>query len=474
MLYARVIMNPKLKILILESDEAIAADLEQNVKQLGFESCSTAAPDSPIDQLETLGAELVILGPSLDAETCLKCIHKLKILDPLVPVLISCADLCQPEPSDNTPFNDIYQLSSGYTAEEISSTIDTALKHKAECKHRPNLPVLIGRTQGMIDIRQKIRTVAEKDINLLITGETGTGKELIARSIHFYSQRSEGPLVKISCGALPDQLLESEVFGFQRGAFTGAHKTKPGRIELAHEGTLFIDEIGALSLSLQGKFLQVLEDREFSRLGGTREKMLDIRVVAATNADLRTMVHEDAFRKDLYYRLNNMHVKVSPLRERKEDIPLLTHYFLNKYCFELKKRVFEVPDHVSNFFLSYHWPGNVRELENVVRRGIVLRDWNFIFDELSLSIPAREGEFSTPSPDGFPPLAWPDDQVKEFFEAPDFSLKKISKAYVSEAERDMILKALKETEWNRKQAAKQLGVSYKTLLNRIDEFNLKP
>jgi two-component system response regulator AtoC len=467
-------MNPKLKILILESDEAIAADLVNKVKQLGFESCSTAAPDTPINQLETLRAELAILGPSLDAEACLKSIHKLKILDPLTPVLFSCEDLCQPDASVSTPFNDISRLTSGYVPDEISGVIRNALKHKAECEHRPDLPVLIGRTPEMIDIRQKIRTVSEKEINLLITGETGTGKELIARSVHFYSQRNEGPLVKISCGALPDQLLESEVFGFQRGAFTGAHKTKPGRIELAHEGTLFIDEIGALSLSLQGKFLQVLEDREFSRLGGTRERMLDIRVVAATNADLRKMVNEDTFRKDLYYRLNNVHMKVPPLRQRKDDIPLLTHYFLNKYCFELKKNVFEMPEHVANFFLSYHWPGNVRELENVVRRGIVLRDWNFIFDELSLDSPTQEGELGSPALAYAAPVDWPDARVKEFFEEPGFSLKKISKTYVSEAEREMILKALKETEWNRKKAAKQLGVSYKTLLNRIDEFNLKP
>jgi two-component system response regulator AtoC len=463
-----------LKILVIDSDPAIAADLEEKVKQLGFESCSTCLPDLPIDQLEALGAELAILGPSLDAETCLKCIHKLKILDPLTPILLSCEDLCQPEASVSTPFNDIYRIKPGYMPDEISPTIETALKHKAECEHRPDLPALIGKTPEMMDIRQKIRTVSEKEINLLITGETGTGKELIARSVHFYSPRNEGPLVKISCGALPDQLLESEVFGFQKGAFTGAHKTKPGRIELAHEGTLFIDEIGALSLSLQGKFLQVLEDREFSRLGGTREKMLDIRVVAATNADLRKMVHEATFRKDLYFRLNNMHMKVTPLRERKDDIPLLTHYFLNKYCFELKKRVLEVPSHVTNFFLSYHWPGNVRELENVVRRAIVLRDWNFIFDEMSLDIQTPKEELGAPSLVDSALVDWPNDRVKTFFEEPDFSLRKISKTYVSEAEREMILKALKETEWNRKKAAKQLGVSYKTLLNRIDEFNLKP
>ena len=207
-------MEKKLKILIIDSDPTVAVDLEQKVKQLGFESCSTAVPDLPIDQLESLNPELAILGPSLDAETCLKCIHKLKIIDPLVPILASCVDLCQPEPSANAPFNDIYSTTQAYSPDEISSTIESAMEHKAECKHRPDLPVLIGRTQEMIDIWQKIRTVAEKDINLLITGETGTGKELIARSIHFYSQRNEGPLVKISCGALPDQLLESEVFGF--------------------------------------------------------------------------------------------------------------------------------------------------------------------------------------------------------------------------------------------------------------------
>jgi two-component system response regulator AtoC len=463
-----------LKILVIDSDESTAAELEQKVKQLGFESCSTRLPDVPLDDLVGLGCELAILGPSLDAETCLQCINKLKILDLVVPVLISCEDLCTPDGSPKTPFNDIYTTTKAYTPQEISSTIDMALKHRAEGKHRPELPILIGQTREIMDIRRKVRSVAEKDINLLITGETGTGKELIARSIHFYSQRNEGPLVKISCGALPDQLLESEVFGFQRGAFTGAHKTKPGRIELAHEGTLFIDEIGALSFSLQGKFLQVLEDREFSRLGGTQEKTLDIRVVAATNADLRKMVHKATFRKDLYYRLNKMHIKVVPLRKRKDDIPLLTHYFLNKYCFELKKEVLELPEHVTKFFLSYRWPGNVRELENVIRRAIVLRDWNFIFDELSLDTSNQEGELGAMNPAYLALAKWPDARVKEFFEEPDFSLKKISKTYVSEAEKDIILKALKETEWNRKKAAKQLGVSYKTLLNRIDEFNLKP
>jgi len=224
----------------------------------------------------------------------------------------------------------------------------------------------------MIDVRKKILTVSQRDINVLVTGETGTGKELIARSIHFHSTRNKEPLVKINCVALPNELLESEVFGFQKGAFTGAHQNKPGLLELADGGTLFIDEIGALSMAPQAKFLQVLEDKAFSRLGGIRDKTLDIRIVAATNADLRRMVLEGSFRKDLYYRLNIMPIQVSPLRERIEDVPLLIHYFLNKYCFELKREILSVPDDVINFFLSYHWPGNVRELQNVVERALII------------------------------------------------------------------------------------------------------
>ena len=276
--------------------------------------------------------------------------------------------------------------------------------------------------------------------------------------------------MKINCAAIPDQLLESEVFGFQKGAFTGALKPKPGQLEMANGGTLFIDEIGAVSPSLQAKFLQILEDKMFSRLGGTRDQSIDVRCVAATNADLRQMVKEGTFRKDLYYRLNIVHMRVPPLRERKGDILLLVDYYLNKYCFELKRMPPEIPVHVSDFLMSYHWPGNVRELENIIRRAIVLKSWDFMFNELSLDSPNQDDPVSSDSP----LLVWSDDQIKKLFQEPDFSIKKVAKTYVSEAERLMILKALRHTEWNRKKAAKQLSVSYKTLLNRIEEFDLKP
>jgi two-component system response regulator AtoC len=279
--------------------------------------------------------------------------------------------------------------------------------------------------------------------------------------------------VKISCGALPDELLESEVFGFQKGAFTGAHKNKPGRLELAHNGTLFIDEIGDLSLSLQAKFLQVLEDKAFARLGGIYDKFVDTRVVAATNSDLQRKVREGLFRKDLFYRLNVIHIQAAPLRERKPDIPLLIYYFVNKYCLELKKDILEMPGKVLKHLQAYQWPGNVRELENVVRRAVALKDWEFVFRELNLESLQKKGEHASMEDLGTV-AGWSDEKIERLIRENRFSLKKITKTYVSEAERLAIVDVLAKTQWNRKKAAEVLGVSYKTLLSRIDEFGLKP
>jgi two-component system response regulator AtoC len=280
--------------------------------------------------------------------------------------------------------------------------------------------------------------------------------------------------VKVDCTSLPDELLESEVFGFQKGAFTDAYRDKPGRLEMAHGGTLFIDEIGDISLSLQIKFMQVFEEKEFSRLGGTTDKMIDVRVVVATNAKLWDKVQKGTFRKDLYYRLNVMQIDVPPLRKRKEDIPLLIHYFQNKYCFEYKKEPLAIPSEVYSIMIAYSWPGNIRELENLIRRAIAVSDWEFAGEELRRkeADPEPVSEASENEDPYAPGLS--QEQLLRLFKDNNFSLKKISKAYLARAERDIILNTLRETHWNRKKAAQLLDVSYKTLINRIDELKLKP
>lgn len=465
-------MKADLKILIIDSQPKVLTHLLNRVEELGITSCSTILPDVSVEELAELGPDAAILGPSLGVETTLRCIDKLKILDLMMPVLTCCKGLELQKGPENVAFECVFYLRPDSSSDQLENAIIEALEQKRWCEVRPEYPVLIGRTQAIKEIRKKVRKVADKDITVLITGETGTGKELVARAIHFYSNRNGGPLVKVNCGALPDELLESEVFGFQKGAFTGAHRDKPGRFETAHGGTLFIDEIGDLPLHLQAKFFQVLEDQAFSRLGCTEETVIDARVVAATNMDLWEKVREGAFRKDLFYRLNVVHIDAPPLRGRDEDLPRLLHYFINKYCYEFKREPLQVPPNIRDFFLAYRWPGNIRELENIVRRGIVLRDWNFIFKELNLEDVSYESRKGAPANGNI--AHWHDAKVRRYFRESDFSLKKISKAYVSEAERGAILKTLRETEWNRKKAARLLQVSYKTLLNRIEEFNLKP
>lgn len=456
-------MDPNLNILIIEPDRLIAQGLEKRLRNLGITSCRNVSHEESIHQLKLVIPDVTIIGPSLDAEKCMKCIHKLKIIDPLTPILISIDD-CLPIGPAYAPFEGVHYLEPDSGEEAISDCIKAALTYKAGRDSRFEYPIIIGQSSEIRAVKQKIRKVADKDITVLITGETGTGKELVARFIHFHSQRSRGPLVKVDCASLPDDLLESEVFGYQKGAFTDAHRDKPGRLELADGGTLFVDEVGNLSLSMQVKFLQIFEDKEFSRLGGLQDRTIDSRVVVATNSDLFKKMRENGFRKDLFYRLNAIQIYMPPLRERKDDIPLLIHYFINKYCNDFKRDPLDVPEDISNLFMQYPWPGNIRELENVIRRAIAVTDWEFAHQELTSYNP----------PESDPMDMNQENDLTGLFKKNDFSLKKIGKAYTAEAEKRAILTILKQTGWNRIKAARLLGVSYKTLINRIEEFGLKP
>jgi DNA-binding NtrC family response regulator len=237
---------------------------------------------------------------------------------------------------------------------------------------QPEFGDIIGKSPAMQQVFEMIKAVTDTNATVLITGETGTGKELVARAIHSNSPRRYGPFVATSCGALPDTLLESELFGYEKGAFTGADRTKKGRFELADGGTLFLDEVGDISMKTQIKLLRVLQERSFRRLGGTNVIEVDVRVITATNRDLAALVRADSFRSDLYYRLNVVSIHLPPLRERKEDIPLLAAHFINKYNVEFNKKFDRVDRKAMGLMMEYHWPGNIRELENVIERAIVI------------------------------------------------------------------------------------------------------
>ncbi len=460
-------------IVVIESDQTVSRALISLLRDIGYVNSYPMETGASVFQINTMKPALTILGPSLEKEECLYTIQNLKIIDPLMPILTSSSD-CLTEGPGLSAFEGIHFLNAEAGKDSLFGAIEMAIKWKDGHRGKKEFPVIIGRSPEIMAVRQKIRKVADKDVTVLVTGETGTGKELVARSIHFLSQRAGKPLVKVDCTSLPDELLESEVFGFQKGAFTDAYRDKPGRLEMAHGGTLFIDEIGDISLSLQIKFMQVFEEKEFSRLGGTTDKLIDVRVVVATNAKLWDKVQKGSFRKDLYYRLNVMQIDVPPLRKRREDIPLLMHYFQNKYCFEYKKEQLAIPSEVRDIMLAYSWPGNIRELENLIRRAIAVSDWNFVMEELKRKEAEPEPETeATANEDPYAP-GLSQEQLLRLFKDNNFSLKKISKAYLAKAERDIILGMLRDTHWNRKKAAQLLDVSYKTLINRIDELKLKP
>jgi two-component system response regulator AtoC len=350
--------------------------------------------------------------------------------------------------------------------------------------------MLFGNSERMAEVRELIDRVADTDVTVLIRGESGTGKELVARALHASSLRRDKPFVKVNCAALPTELLESELFGFERGAFTGAIQHKPGKFEFANHGTMFLDEIGDMSPPLQAKLLQVLQDGEFARLGGKHDVRVDVRVIAATNRDLEKAVEDGHFREDLFFRLNVVAIQLPPLRERREEIPLLTDYFLKKYSVQYNKPCTEIDSETMRLFMEHDWPGNVRELENLIKRAVVLGGVAAIRKEIAHSMAMLTHRIPQPSAvpgngtrsNGAQPAARaaaappaspsPASIAAAAAEAGNYSLKDISRTAAREAERELILKMLQQTRWNRKETAEILGISYKALLYKIKENGL--
>jgi two-component system response regulator AtoC len=311
-------------------------------------------------------------------------------------------------------------------------------------------------------IKKIIAQVAKTDITVLIQGESGVGKEVVARAIHLNSPRHNKPFIKINCAALPSELLESELFGYEKGAFTGAYQQKPGKFELAHGGTIFLDEIGDISTALQAKLLQVLQDNEFSRLGGKKDVRVDVRILAATNKNIYEAVKNGLFREDLYYRLNIVNITVPPLRERKEEIPVLVDHFLEKLGKKYEDtHPLKLSASVLEGMIQYNWPGNIRELENFIHRFIVLGNEETILESLPINLSP------TPVPVVVPLKPASDPAPKNGKGWP--SLKDVNRKAMVKAESEAIQKVLSLTCWNRRKAANLLSISYKTLLYKMKE-----
>jgi len=314
----------------------------------------------------------------------------------------------------------------------------------------------------MIKIRTIINEIAKTDITVLIKGESGTGKELVAQAIHSQSHRHEKPFIKVNCAAIPMGLLESELFGFEKGAFTGAHMKKPGKFELAHGGTILLNDIGEIDVSIQAKLLQVLQDNGFSRLGGGGDIFVDSRVIATTKDHLEKSMLEGRFREDLFYRINAMSITVPPLRERKEQILPLSEYFFDLYKVKYGRKAPSLSPDTLSTFEEYHWPGNLRELDNMIKRIVIFEEEETVLKEITQKKGGNGGD---------------DDRIDspvrgDQKEIGPFYLKDVGKKAAEEAEKQIIQSTLNETHWNRKEAAKLLRVSYKALLYKIQRYGL--
>jgi two-component system response regulator AtoC len=329
-----------------------------------------------------------------------------------------------------------------------------------------DIDLLFRNSERMRAVEDIVRRAADTNATILLQGESGTGKEMVARAIHYISDRRDKPFLKVNCASLPGDLLESELFGHEKGSFTGAHRRKPGKFELAHRGTFLLDEIGEMPLGLQAKLLHVLQDGQFFRVGGSEVITSDARLIAATNKNLASVMATGLFREDLYYRLNVVAISIPPLRERREEIPVLMEYFMGRFCRQYNRDALKISAATIRLLQDYSWPGNVRELENMIKRAVVLQTEALVQQEIALRsekpwAPKAEPG-SLPAPTGPAPAA-PEAEM---------GLKDIARRAAMAAEKAVIKEVLEKVRWNRAEAARLLKISYKAMLYKIRQVGL--
>jgi len=467
-------MSDEIRVLIIDDDPGVRDYLEALVSRQGYQVYAVADGEQALHTLEETRPDLVTLDVVLPGIDGLETLRQLKQRLPEVPVVMLSGHGQARTIVEAMRLGASDFLRKPFEVEELELAFQKALEKRAlkaeveelrgRARTETEMLLLCGDNRKMIAVREMIEQVADTDITVLIRGESGTGKEVVARTVFQLSGRRDRPFVKVNCAALPSELLESELFGFEKGAFTGAQKRKLGKFEFANHGTIFLDEISEMHPSLQAKLLQVLQDGEFSRLGGESDVKVDTRIIAATNRNLEQAVADGSFREDLFYRLNVVTVQLPPLRERRDAIPLLVDFFLQKYNEQYKKQQPPPSAETLDRMVDYHWPGNVRELENMVKRMVVLGAESVVAGELEGREPPSPAEASS----GFDL----DALGSEFVNGDGIDLKAVSKRAAQIAEKRVIEKVLHQTRWNRKEAAERLQISYKALLYKMKEAGL--
>ena len=457
--------TPRTRVLLVDDEPEICWILSRALGELGYEVVTAESAVTAVAAFEREAPEVVLLDLRLPDGDGLEVLRRIRELDEHAPVVMLTGHGTIESAVRAMKLGAFDYLIKPVHLEEVRVVMDKGLETRrlvaevqtlrAEMRQRASPDDLVGASTAMDELRRFIARVAPYDVTILIRGESGTGKELVAHAIHGQSKRRRGPFIPLDCAALPETLVESELFGHERGAFTGATQRRLGRFELAHGGTLFLDEIGNLPLTTQMKLLRVLEDRAITRLGGRGQIPIDVRIVAATHVNFEDALREGRFREDLYHRLNEFTIHVPPLRERAEDLGELVEHFLGRIGEELGKPVTGVTAEALEALRAYPWPGNVRELRNALKRAAVLAEGPVTLRDLPGEFRGRPGALR-PVAAGGPPT----------------TLKDLVRQVVETAERDLIVRTLERTRWNRAQAARLLGINYKTLYNKLKEYAL--
>ena len=449
------------KILIVDDDTGHLTTLKTIIRSWGYVVETGDDGQVAVGRVKSEPVDLVLMDVRMATMSGIEALEQIKAYNPSIPVIIMTAYSSVDSAVDALKAGAYDYLIKPLDFEVLKLTIERAREHvglkaenqllKKQLSADIGINSIIGKSRAMKELMEMLAMVAPSEATVLITGESGTGKELIARSLHYNSSRKDYPLVTVNCAAITETLLESELFGHEKGAFTGAEKRREGRFMQANQGTIFLDEIGETSAAMQAKLLRVLQEKEIERVGGEKVIQVDVRIVAATNLDLEVEVAEGRFREDLFYRLNVMPLNVPPLRDRQDDIPLLAQHFLKKYASKNRKSVKGIAPMAMDMLIKYNWPGNVRELENAIERAIILLTGDHVSEnQLPLNIVKKYpggdalAASTTPAADGMRSL--------------------------EDIEKEAILATLDATDGNKSETARRLGITRKTLHNKLKSY----